>query len=138
MAMKVLSSSGVPTVINYMKANHTAIHQLSDALSQSVSEIEDIINDYPVNNSATLLVNSWQTDNNSTNGYNYYYDISCTIDSNDLPIVSVSLSSLSIATAAEICPVCQSLTNAIRMYAKNLPTENITVGYFIIQGQAAT
>ena len=78
-------------------------------------------------------------DSSSTNGYPYYTDIqNSKVDVNDLPIVSVSIASLSTATAAELCPICQSNSGFIRIYAKNVPNGPITLGYFIIQGQAAS
>ena len=113
--------------------------QLSEALNQSVTEIEDILNDLPVNNLITIPVSSWILDSSNTSGYPYYAEISNEkVTVNDLPIVSVSLASLSTATEAELCPICQSLNQAIRLYAKSVPSDSITIGYFIIQGQAAS
>ena len=140
---KLLGSVGVPALCGHVKsiritaeAAAQGVLQLSDALNQSVSEIEVALNDLPSAASISIpSASSWQTISPQTSAYKYYYDITVTgIDNSDLPIVVIAPSSLEVASACGFCPTCESFTNKIRVYAKSQPTSNITVSCWVIKG----
>lgn len=144
-AKKLLGNVGVPALCGHVKsikqtadAAATGVIQLSNALNQSVSEIEEALNDVPIAHSVTIPANGW-TYNSSLGDYSYYYDITATgVTANDLPVVSVAPSSLSTTANCELCPTCESLANAIRVYTKYVPDSAITVSWWAIEGKAAS
>lgn len=140
---KLLGSTGVPALCSQLKsvkqtANTAAagVQQLSDALTSSVQEIEDNMNDMIASaTSVSLAVASWKQ-NTSLGTYQWYYDISKSgVTTKDLPVVSVAPASLDVTSACELCPTCESLSNAIRLYAKSKPSGPISINYWIIQGK---
>ena len=138
---KLLGSVGVPALCGHVKsiritaeAAAQGVLQLSDALNQSVSEIEAALNDLP--SAASISIpSSWQTISTQTSAYKYYYDITVTgIDNSDLPIVTIAPNSLEVASACGFCPTCESLANKIRVFAKSQPSSAITVSCWVIKG----
>lgn len=143
---KMLGSTGVPALCGHVKsikitaeAAAAGVLQLSDALNQSVTEIEAALNDLPSAASITILPTDWNLDSTINSPYQYYYDIvDSTVKSTDLPIVSVAPSSLDTAADCELCPTCESLTGRIRLYSKSIPSTSIVVECWIVKGMDET
>lgn len=139
---KLLGSVGVPALCGHVKsikitaeAAAAGVLQLSDALNQSVTEIEAALNDLPSAASITILPTDWTQDTTIDSPYQYYYDIiDAAVNSTDLPIVSVAPNSLDTAAACELCPTCESLTGRIRLYSKSAPSASIVVECWVIRG----
>lgn len=137
--IKTLGNTGLPALCNQIKSLKSVIVQLGDAFQGTVAEIEEAINDFPIASSISISTNGWQTITpaNSMGEYNYYYDIKQSdIDSNDLPVVTVSPSSITAATTCSLCPSCESFDGFIRLYSKYLPSETIVVQCWVLKGRA--
>ena len=88
--------------------------------------------------SFSISTEGWKeiTPANSMGDYNYYYDIVfSSIDENDLPIISIAPTSLSISAECELCQTCQSLNGKIRLFSKNIPESSIIISCWVIKGQ---
>ena len=142
--VKVPSKVGLPALCGHIKsirqtANAAAngVVQLSNALNQSVSEIEAALNDLPSAASITILPAEWVKDASINTGYQYYYDIvNSEVDSADLPLISIAPGSLETTAACELCPTCESMNGKIRLYSKNVPVSSIVIDCWIIRGIA--
>ena len=136
-----LGASGVPALCGHIKTLKSIVFQIGNAFQETMSEIEEAINDYPVASSISISTSGWQsvTPANSIGDYEYYYDINnLNIDSSDLPIVSVAPTSLETSATCGLCPTCESLNGAIRLYAKSIPEDPISVSCWVIKGQTAS
>lgn len=140
---KMLGSVGVPALCGHVKsikqtaeAAANGVLQLSDALNQSITEIEAVLNELPPSAaSITILPTDWTQDTTIESEYQYYYDvINAEVKATDLPIVSVAPRSLDVTADCELCPTCESLTGKIRIYSKSLPSDNIVINCWVIEG----
>ena len=112
---------------------------LGEAFQGAVAEIEEAINDFPVASSISVSTEGWQnvTPVDSMDEYYFYYDIPySSIDSSDLPIVTIAPTSLDVAANCGLCPTCESFRGYIRLYSKLVPAENILLQCFIINGNS--
>ena len=136
----LLGEVGLPALCNHIKALKSVVVQLGDAFQGTVAEIEEAINDFPIASSISVSTTGWHsiTPVNSMGEYNYYYDIvQSDIDSNDLPVVTVSPASISVAVACDLCPSCESFNGYIRLYAKNVPEDTLIVQCWVLKGRAS-
>lgn len=139
---KWLGKVGVPALCGHIKsikqtadAAANGVLQLSDALNQSITEIEAALNDLPSAASITILPTQWALDTTIDSPYQYRYDIvDSTVKSTDLPIVSIAPSSIDTAADCEVCATCESLNGRIRLYSKFVPSASIIVECWVIQG----
>ena len=138
--VKALGEAGLPALCGHIKNLKNIVFQIGNAFQETMSEIEEAINDFPVASSISISTSGWEsvTPANSMGDYEYYYDINnVSIDSSDLPIVSVSPASLEVTAACGLCATCESLNGKIRLYSKDIPEEAITVSCWVIKGQTA-
>ena len=135
-----LGATGVPALCGHIKNLKNIVYLIGNAFQDTMSEIEEAINDYPVASSISLSTEGWQevTPTDSMGEYEYYYDITfASVDASDLPIVSVAPTSLGISANCGLCQTCESLNGKIRMYAKTVPSDTISVSCWVIKGQTA-
>ena len=139
--IQILGATGVPALCGHIKNLKSIVFQIGHAFQETMSEIEEAINDFPVASSITVSAEGWQevTPTNSMGDYDYYYDISNSeIDNSDLPIVTVSPADIATTAECGLCPTCESLNGAIRLYAKTQPEDDIRVSCWVIKGQTAS
>ena len=135
-----LGATGVPALCGHIKNLKNIVYLIGNAFQDTMSEIEEAINDYPVASSISLSTSGWQevTPANSVGDYNYYYDITfASVDASDLPIVSVAPASLDVSANCGLCQTCESMSGKIRVYAKTVPSDTISVSCWVIKGQTA-
>lgn len=138
--IKALGGVGLPALCSHIKGLKNVVGIMAEAFQETMVEIEEAINDFPVASSISISTEGWTaiTPANSKGDYKYYYDITnSAIDSNDLPIVSVAPQSMTISAECGLCSTCESLNGAIRLYATSIPSENMNVSCWIIKGQSA-
>ena len=137
--IKSLGDVGLPALCGHIKSLKNVVVQLGEAFQGTVAEIEEAINDFPIASSISISTNGWQTITpaNSIGEYVYYYDITKSdIDSNDLPVVTISPSSVDVAAECGVCSTCESFNGYIRIYSKDIPSENISVQCWVLKGRA--
>lgn len=139
---KMLGSVGVSALCGHVRsikqtANAAAngVLQLSDALNQSITEIEAVLNDILSTASITILPTDWTQNTTIASAYQYYYDIiNAEVTAADLPIVSVAPNSLETTAACELCPTCESMAGKVRLYSKSRPENNIVINCWVVKG----
>lgn len=86
--------------------------------------------------SVTIPTSGWASD--STGGYPYYYDITAEwydwVSARDRATVVIAPASMSTAVACGLCPVCETLTDKIRIRAASIPTAVLSAVYYIEKG----
>ncbi len=88
----------------------------------------------PENTSAVLPVTGWQKDANDTSGYPYYYDFAVNgVTANDIAHVNIPYSSQAAASECGICPSNSTIAGFIRFYAMSVPTQAISISYWILK-----
>ena len=136
--IKNLGANGMPALCGHIKNLRNIVYLIGNAFQDTMSEIEEAINDYPVASSISISTSGWQELETTMGDYAYYYDITVnTIDSSDLPIVVVSPSSMSVSAECGLCQTCESLNGTIRLFAKTVPSENMTISCWVIKGQTS-
>ena len=138
--VRALGNIGLPALCSHIKLLKSIIFELGNAFQGTMVEIEEAINDFPIASSISISTQGWQsvTPANSMGDYEYYYDINHdTIDSSDLPVVTVAPTSLEVAADCGLCPTCESLNGKIRLYAKSIPDNTISVSCWVIKGQTS-
>lgn len=142
--IKTLSAVGFPALCGHVKSVQTTakkaaegVQQLSDALNQSVQEIEAVINDFPVAASITILTTGWNQSDDTSLDFPYYYDIPAkNVDENDLPVITIAPQSQQTTADCGFCPTCESFNGKVRVYSKDIPDTAISAELFVIGGQA--
>lgn len=137
--IQTLGRVGLPALCNHIKSLKGVVSIMAEAFQETMVEIEEAINDFPVASSFSISADGWQSVSSDDLGdYKYYYDITNkSIDNNDLPIVSVAPGSMDTAGTCGLCPTCESLSGKIRLYAKSQPEKNMTISCWVIKGQSA-
>ena len=139
--INALGTAGLPALCDHIKSLKNVVVQLGEAFQGTVAEIEEAINDFPIASSISVTTTGWHSIEpaNSMGEYNFYYDIiQQNIDSSDLPVVTVSPASISVAVACDLCPSCESFNGFIRLYSKAVPEENLIVQCWVLKGRSDT
>ena len=138
-SIKTLGQAGLPALCDHIKSLKNVVVQLGEAFQGTVAEIEEAINDFPIASPISISTNGWQTISPAMGEYSYYYDIiQSDIDSSDLPVVTVSPSSITTAVTCGLCPSCESFNGYIRIYSKMVPADVITIQCWVLKGRANT
>ena len=141
-----LYSYGFPALCAFIAAiKQTAdaagsgVLQLSQGMQESLAEIEAALNDIPSAASITISTSGWVQDNEATHAYKYYYDIpSSGTTSDDVPVLGISPSSMSIAATCGLCSTCESMANKVRIYAISVPSTSIVATLMVLPGKSST
>ena len=113
--------------------------QLSQSMQDSLAEIEAALNDIPSAASITINTTGWVKDNKATHNYKYYYDIASKgTTPDDVPVLGISPSSMSIAATCGLCSTCESINGAVRVYAVSIPLAPITASLMVLPGKSST
>nr|DAO97881.1 MAG TPA: hypothetical protein [Caudoviricetes sp.] len=105
------------------------ISELSDSVSETVTELSGKKADKVAVQSLTIPANGWMTDNST---FPKYVDIDISgLTADDVVCVIVPPSAA--AKAAVICTVSESLAGKLRIRAQYVPTADITATYYIVR-----
>lgn len=78
----------------------------------------------------TIKAGEWLTD--GTEGYPFYYNIPAAgVTAASQANITIAPGSIDVASAAMICPTCETIAGAVRIRCKNNPTGDITGEYSI-------
>ena len=89
-------------------------------------------------NTYTLPTTGWTRDENETTEYILYYDIPIQgVTSDDVVMIFINKDSLNGADECNLCPMNESMTNAVRVRSTYNPKVTITVQYFVMKGAAS-
>lgn len=141
-----LYSYGFPALCAFIAAiKQTAdaagsgVLQLSQGMQESLAEIEAALNDIPSAASITISTSGWVQDNEATHAYKYYYDIpSSGTTSDDVPVLSISPSSMATAANCGLCSTCESMADKVRVYSKYVPDSSLTATLMVLPGKSTT
>lgn len=145
--LKTLLDVGVATLCTYIrsaletaKQAASAASTLSGAMSKTIDEMNDILNEKQDIMSAVDFViptSGWRTDN-TVDSYPNYYDV--TVDGlleSDIVDVNTLPNSADVAWAAKFCAV-ESAAGKFRLRCKHIPTAPINAQYHITSTQKYT
>jgi hypothetical protein len=141
-----LYSYGFPALCAFIAAiKQTAdaagsgVLQLSQGMQESLAEIEAALNDLPSAASITISTSGWVEDNEATHSYKYYYDITSEgTTADDVPILGISPSSMSIAATCGLCSTCESMAGKVRIYAISVPSTSMVATLMVLPGKSST
>ena len=141
-----LYSYGFPALCAFIAAiKQTAdaagsgVLQLSQGMQESLAEIEAALNDIPSAASITISTSGWVQDNEATHAYKYYYDITSSgTTQHDVPVLSISPSSMATAATCGLCSTCESMTDKVRIYSKYIPSSSLTATLMVLPGKTPT
>lgn len=141
-----LYSYGFPALCAFIAAiKQTAdaagsgVLQLSQGMQESLAEIEAALNDIPSAASITISTSGWVQDNEATHAYKYYYDITSSgTTQHDVPVLSISPSSMATAATCGLCSTCESMTDKVRIYSKYVPASSLTATLMVLPGKTPT
>lgn len=102
-----------------------AVKALQDKLGGGVVRAERI--------DLTIPADGWEPDNETGGVYAYRRDIAhAKVEEGMIPIMSVLPSSIGAANTCALCTTAGTLSGALRVYAKTVPTEDISVSVVLL------
>lgn len=101
--------------------------------TEAIDELQEVKLDRPNAISVSISNVGWKRDSNI---YPNYYDITEKgLTASDIAEVVIAPSSLNIAKACGLSPVCETLDNTVRIRAASIPNETIIAEYWIVRGR---
>lgn len=153
---KLTDAPAFSALINFIKQTKTTsdanafevsslredFQELAEQTAQTFSEVDTALTnidseklDKTSGISAIIPVSGWGTDT-SIGDYPKYYDLSVTgVTANDRASVIISPVCIQTAVSCGICPTCETLAGIIRIRSAKVPTEAISVQYWIEKGK---
>jgi hypothetical protein len=153
---KNLDATGFSTLISFIKQTRKTsdanasevsglqedIQGLAEQTTETFGQVDDALGTMDAEKldktSAVVFsipTSDWGTDD-SVSGYPKYYDIAVEgVTTKDRASIFIAPGSLSAAKACGLCPTNQTLAGKIRVRAAKVPTEAISVEYWLTNGK---
>lgn len=102
------------------------VGDLGEAVASAIEELDGVKADKPETTSVTIPATGW-IDIGDGAPYPKYYDISADgVTASDRADITIAPGSLDVARTAGLCPTNDSLAGKIRIFAKRIPSGDIS------------